>query len=173
MIRRYKPRGSLSEEMRERQREQDREYWRRMTPQQKARKNAGRRRRRAIKKANGVYQAERYSEPWRARASVMLCSAKSRAKRKGIEFNLTVDHVMHMLETQGYLCSMTGLPLELTAESAEKNAWIPSLDRINNNLGYTWDNTRLVAHIVNVALNTFGRQDLLIMAEALLRNKRT
>lgn len=49
----------------------------------------------------------------------------------------------------------------------------PSLDRIDNDKGYTIDNIRLVCTVVNLALNRFGDSVFDAMCEAYISKKQS
>ena len=98
----------------------------------------------------------------------MVKSAKRRAKAKELPMDLTIDHISHLLEVQGYRCALTGKDFCLKAVEQHKNPWSPSIDRLDHNKGYTADNVRLVATIVNEARGQHTDEDLLLMCTLLL-----
>ncbi len=79
-------------------------------------------------------------------ASKLLGNARSRAKRKGLEFTLTKDWVIGKLNAG--ICELSGLPLEI-AQAGTANS--PSLDRRDNSKGYTPDNCQLITVQANRA----------------------
>ena len=107
-------------------------------------------------------------ESWAGRIGQLAASAKRRARVKALEFHITPGHLCHCLETQGYRCAATGREFDLSPVTQHKNPWSPSLDRINPHKGYTWENTRVIATIVNEAKGQHRNEDLLLMARLLL-----
>ena len=71
-------------------------------------------------------------------------------------------------------CAMTGLPFLETqvGTGAAKKAYAPSLDRIDCEKPYSRDNCRLVQARVNFALNRFGDEVFLEMAQAAIIHQR-
>nr|WEM05543.1 endonuclease [Ralstonia phage BOESR1] len=92
----------------------------------------------------------------------MWNAARQRAKVKGLEFSITQDWVEERL--QAGRCEVTGIPFDFTFN----RIWSPSLDRVDNALGYTPENTRMVVFIYNSAKNTGTDADVLQMATALV-----
>ena len=75
--------------------------------------------------------------------SVILTSAKSRAKQEGSAFNITVDD----FDIPEY-CPILGFKLkEVGIGKRSKNS--PSLDRIDPRLGYTKGNVRVISSLAN------------------------
>lgn len=98
---------------------------------------------RAKRKADGVFDAYNYSYRTRNPKSYLLHNAKSRAKKKGIEFNLTADD----FEIPSH-CPVFGFPLELTwGEGTKDNK--PSLDRIDSSKGYIKGNVQVLSWRAN------------------------
>lgn len=97
----------------------------------------------------GCYQ--RYSEAYRVRTHGktntpeyrMLSGAKSRAKRKGIEFAIELDDIVIPAS-----CPVLGIPLKIsTSGSADENS--PSLDRLDNTKGYVKGNVAVISYRAN------------------------
>lgn len=49
------------------------------------------------------------------------------------------------------------------------NPFAPSIDRINNDLGYTKDNCQMVVWIYNCSKNVFTNEDLYKMCKAFIK----
>lgn len=81
-------------------------------------------------------------------ARKLLHQCKASARYRGHECTLTVE----LLETllQSMVCSATGLPLSLEWKGPSgSNPWAPSVDRLNNSLGYAPGNVRIVCWAFN------------------------
>ena len=106
-----------------------------------------------------------------AYASMLVSGAKARAKKRSLEFNLTVDWLLERL-ARG-VCEVTGLPFVPSIGTGQQrsflNPWAPSLDRIENSRGYTTDNVQVVVSIYNIAKGEHTDADVFRMAEALVR----
>lgn len=81
----------------------------------------------------------------RGRAMQMIRSARWRAERKGLEFNLTLDDIFPFPAR----CPVLGIKLDCTPNSPMPTS--PSLDRIDPSQGYTPDNVRIVCDWFNRA----------------------
>ena len=77
-----------------------------------------------------------------------LKAVKKRAKRKGLEFNLTKDWVEAKL--QKGRCEATGLLFKLDKKPFV-NPYYPTIDRINSDKGYTTTNCQIVCWMFNNA----------------------
>ena len=83
--------------------------------------------------------------------------AKHRAIRKGFEFTITDEIVEGMLKQQNGKCYFTNI--ELTFNTHDWNSL--SIDRINNDLGYTKENIVLVTKFVNSSKNSQTNQEFI------------
>jgi len=129
-----------------------REQWSKTQPKQKDSKN------RAARRCTNS-----------GRAAVLLNGAKDRSKRKKLICTITKKWIQAKLEV-GY-CELTKLKFDLNAvQNKRSNPFAPSLDRIDCNLGYTPENTRVVLNIVNMALNEFGLEHLILISKAIVLN---
>lgn len=60
-------------------------------------------------------------------------------------FSCTVDLSYIVQQIENRICPVTGIQFQLSNESEKKkNAYSPSIDRINSGEGYTNQNTRIV-----------------------------
>lgn len=99
------------------------------------------------------------------------CSQRSRAK--DLEFELTAPDVIAMLTAQNYLCAVSGIPFNISGDKNDpfSRAFAPSIDRINNDVGYTRDNCRIVVRIINYALGVWGDEVLEKVALAIVARR--
>lgn len=74
----------------------------------------------------------------------MLHASKSSAKRRGLEFNLTLDDIVIP-----DVCPVLGIPMDS-----------PSIDRFDNNKGYTKDNVRIISLRANRLKNNATVEEL-------------
>lgn len=96
----------------------------------------------------------------------LLRNAKQRAKIRDREFDLDVHFIRLSDRLDKGFCELTGLPFNL--ENVEAFAWdSPSLDRINSDCGYTYDNVRFILYGLNAALGSWGEDVLVTMADAM------
>jgi len=79
----------------------------------------------------------------------LLVSAAANARRRGRECTLTPQDVEGLVAPMR--CAVTGMPL---IWGGHKHPLSPSLDRKDNSLGYTPENTQCVALWVNYARST-------------------
>lgn len=93
------------------------------------------------------------------RELVLLSSAKIRAKRSNLEFNIDISDI-----TIPEYCPLTGLKINIT--TGRKKGWdSPSLDRIDTTKGYIKGNVAVISDLANTMKNhasleilrTFGK----------------
>ena len=79
----------------------------------------------------------------------MLSRARSRAKKKNMEFNLEESDIVIPP-----ICPVLGIPL-IVGSGGKRGPGInsPSLDRVDNSKGYVKGNVRVVSNWVNVFKN--------------------
>lgn len=71
----------------------------------------------------------------------LLSSAKTRAKKRGLEFNLELEDIIIPEH-----CPVLGLKLEQGGFNSPNS---PSLDRVDNSKGYVKGNVRVISHRAN------------------------
>ena len=91
----------------------------------------------------------------------MIIEAKARAKKKGLDFNITSDDVKW-----NEVCPIFGVRLVLNNTGAGGSFDSPSLDRIDNDKGYVKGNVRIISNRANKLKNTMSYEE----CEFLLKN---
>lgn len=92
----------------------------------------------------------------------MLVEAKSRAKSRFIRFAITADDVKW-----NDICPVFGIPITINRNKGRGgDDQSPSLDRIDNTLGYIPGNVRIISNRANKLKNTMTKRE----CELLLQN---
>lgn len=103
-------------------------------------------------------------------AKRFFISTKTAAKKRQLIFTLTEDWFSERL-ARG-VCEVTGLPIQIKPYKARdvgnRNFYSPSVDRIDNNIGYIPSNCRLVCWGYNIGKHSFTDRDLNALALALM-----
>ena len=110
-----------------------------------------------------------YKQRVDARSHMLFESARSRAKKRGLKFDLTEEWVLHRVRL-GY-CQETRIPFDMgkPPEGCNYNPYSPSIDQIRPGQGYTRNNCRLVITALNTALGRWGDDTYETVATAWLR----
>ncbi|MBL4574834.1 MAG: hypothetical protein JKY51_01880, partial [Opitutaceae bacterium] len=99
-------------------------------------------------------------------AKRLIVTSKRAAKDKGFQHNLSEAHLKNQLATGK--CQVTGLPVSSNIGTGQKRgAYSPSLDRVDNNVGYIDSNVRIVSWQYNLAKGKFSDRDLNNLAVAI------
>lgn len=95
-------------------------------------------------------------------------SAKLKAKRRGLDFDLRYNDVWRQVRTGK--CCRTGIPFDNRAKPlvGPDLPFRASLDRVNNTRGYFADNVMVTVKLYNHAKWTWNHEDILLMARGLL-----
>jgi hypothetical protein len=88
---------------------------------------------------------------------------KSNAKSRNYSFNVTIEYLQGVLESQNYKCALTGSDLLCPKTYNEKremtsNPYLVSLDRIQNDLGYEEGNVQFVCVWSNKARGSYDNE---------------
>jgi len=95
----------------------------------------------------------------------LVTSARSRAKKKGIDFTITHEDI-----TLPKTCPILGIPLIISeGHGGAKNS--PSLDRIDNSKGYVQGNIHVISHLANSMKSFSNKDELIKFAEWVLSHK--
>lgn len=97
---------------------------------------------------------------------MMLNRVQSRANQRGMECNLDLKWFTTRLALGR--CEVTKMPLETPqavggATKRKRSPWLATVDRIDSNLGYTQENSRMVALIYNLAKAEWSDREVLRM----------
>jgi AraC-like DNA-binding protein len=82
---------------------------------------------------------------------------KRNAETRGYEFSITIEFVWELFEKQNGKCALTGIDLKFgkTVKDQDEGGGTASLDRIDNDKGYTKSNIQWVHKDVNLMRNAF------------------
>lgn len=116
----------------------------------------------ANKKRKENLQLQRLTSPW----TPLLHAARWRAKKRGIAFELTEAWAASRWTGR---CEVTGLPFRLGEQRCGPKFWSPSIDQITPKGGYTPANCRFVLWAVNAMKHDGTDEDMLVVAEAIVR----
>lgn len=97
-----------------------------------------------VRKFEGQKQKERRVRLWQ---NTLINDSKKRGK----EYNLTVNDVNEMFDKQNGLCYWFNVPL--LPSNCSKHPQQPSLDRLDRTKGYTKDNVVLCCYSANIGRN--------------------
>ena len=75
---------------------------------------------------------------------------------RGYNWDITIEEIDTMYQEQDGLCAYSGLPIGWSSERWDHTA---SIDRIDNNNGYSMDNIQLVHKKVNMMRGTLGDEE--------------
>jgi hypothetical protein len=84
------------------------------------------------------------------------------AKKRKIDFDITIEDVLKVYLDQGKVCSLSGIPIGWTRMEKSHNI---SIDRINSDKGYTTDNIQLVYPKINMMKFTYSQDEFIDMCK--------
>lgn len=88
---------------------------------------------------------------------VRLRTAKQRARKRGLDFNITIETLENLYKTQGGLCYISKIPLSL--EKYKHNTI--SIDRIDSSKGYVDGNVALCTDFINSSKSDYTLDDFI------------
>ena len=95
-----------------------------------------------------------------------LFSLKGRARRKGVKFDLDIEHLRHLWSECGGKCPMTGV--SMLKKSYVNNPLAMTVDRLDGKKGYIKGNVRLVSRWYNIARSNWGDRFVLEMCQKVI-----
>lgn len=85
----------------------------------------------------------------------LLATAKYRAKKKNLEFNLSLEDIKIP-----EVCPVLGIKLKKNTGGRLPSDYSPSVDRIDNEKGYTKDNIRIISFRANTIKGYATKEEL-------------
>ncbi len=86
-----------------------------------------------------------------------LRNARTRARKKNLPFDLTLEYLFGLAESQDYRCALTGIEFFANCgATCRVSPYVPSIDRVTPKGGYTMGNVRLIAFALNAMLLDWG-----------------
>lgn len=109
-----------------------------------------------------------YSDP----VNSLYIGARSRAKKGKREFNLSIEYLRKLWDTNKGCCSISQIPFDFNNEKSKfgKSPYRPSLDRIDNAKGYIEGNVRFILWALNLSLNEYGMEVYLCIARKVIES---
>lgn len=89
---------------------------------------------------------------------LILATCRNAAKRRGIQFNISIDDLLDKWEKQNGKCYYTGI--EMIKTFRKKCPTQVSVDRINTKEGYLKENIALCCLSINYAKNSFDESQI-------------
>lgn len=84
------------------------------------------------------------------------CKIKESAVSRNIDFSISIENCWDLYLKQGGVCALSGLPIGFeSCQKKKSEERTSSLDRINNNLGYSIDNIQWLHKEVNMMKSDF------------------
>lgn len=75
------------------------------------------------------------------------------AKKRNLEFNISIEYAWEIYKKQGKKCKLSNLPIEFGTKRNKIKTYQASLDRINNNDGYIEGNVQWIVKEINYMKN--------------------
>lgn len=89
------------------------------------------------------------------------------AKKRKIDFDITIEDVLKVYLDQGKVCSLSGIPIGWTRMEKSHNI---SIDRIDSDKGYTTDNIQLVYPKINMMKFTYSQDEFIDLCRLVSNN---
>lgn len=96
-------------------------------------------------------------------SAAYLSKLKSDAKRRGLDFNISVHDVDSIFEAQNFKCSISNVDISFIEETA-------SIDRIDSSRGYEPDNIQILHKRVNEMKWDYEQQDFIKWCKLIARH---
>ncbi len=93
------------------------------------------------------------------------------AKRRKLEFDVTIEYLWSLFEDQDAKCSVTNMPIKF-GRVYVRHETTASLDRIDNNKGYIKGNVRWVHKDINMMRGPLDKDYFLLLCNAVSENNR-
>lgn len=101
-------------------------------------------------------------------------AARARANAQGVPYLITAYDIDELLVRQEWRCALSGLPLSTPKGDKggmHRDPLGPSIDRIIPRLGYVPSNIRITCMMVNMAMNEWGIEALMLLFDAIVAHR--
>ena len=116
--------------------------------------------------AEVVYEPMANENQMMAAARRIMHGVRERSRMRGMTYDIDAKWVMLKMVEQDFACAISGIRFSTEPSlGGRRNPFSASADRIDNAKGYTVDNVRLVAVIVNLARADFSDEEFLAMCQ--------
>jgi hypothetical protein len=85
---------------------------------------------------------------------------KINAEMRGIFWDLTIDNIADLMESQDFRCALSGEPIEFP-DFGNYQKSPASIDRIDSSKGYIKDNIQLVTRKVNMMKQSYSQEEFI------------
>ena len=96
-------------------------------------------------------------------------AARERAKKKGLDFDLTIEFLKELWEKQDGKCAITKLPMTFLNDNGRVYTNV-SIDQIEPNAGYIKKNIQLVCMAVNQLKSDLTMNEVLTICKSIVEN---
>ena len=106
---------------------------------------------------------------------VILYGVRKRSKDRNLKFDLDQKFIDDLWVKQEGKCAISGISFECfykKSSAGKRDPLRPSLDRINNDLGYIKGNVRFVLWIVNLGISNYGEDLYKEVCSAVYKNNK-
>lgn len=94
------------------------------------------------------------------------------AKKRNIEFNLTMEYIWNLFLKQNRQCALSGIKIEFAQLPISRNR-TASLDRIDPNIGYIEGNVQWVHKDINITKLDYTQQEYIEICKLVTENQKT
>lgn len=114
-----------------------------------------------FKNKNGIsYETYKKGKSKENFLRICLANAKTRAKNKQIDYNISIEFLLELLSKQNNKCNISQQKLTFIIGQGIINTNV-SIDRIDSNKGYAKDNIQLICYIVNIMKNNMTMKEFI------------
>lgn len=94
---------------------------------------------------------------------------KSNARRRKLEFNLSIDYIWNLLEKQNFKCKISGISIEIPSIYRLNLTNTASLDRIDSSKGYIEGNVQWVDRRINFMKQRMSDNEFIEVCEEVVK----
>lgn len=116
---------------------------------------------------------KRFSNPI-GKSKQLAAAARIRARNNNLEYEIDWQFLLQEMRGNDFRCKQTGIRFDFETVGYTKqnrNPKAPSLDRIDNGLGYTRENVQIVCWFYNMAKSTFDDEVIWQLMREAVKNK--